>query len=106
MIESEVNRKLITEDIERWCKHTKVLPLLRNGDIQGLVSSIMSRFYHCTFSCGHQGNEDGVFLEFEDFIVDNSDILGGGMGTITGIYCADCARKLVKEHGATILKMP
>ena len=91
MIESEEKRKRLTDTIEHWCKHVKATPLLRNGDIQGLVRSVLEEFYHVRLSCGHmvRGNE-GVDLTFKEY--DGSEI--------SGIYCDDCAEHYKKELGA------
>ncbi|KKM99570.1 hypothetical protein LCGC14_1146540 [marine sediment metagenome] len=102
MIESEEKKKRLNDTITHWCKHTKVDHLLRNGDIQWLVGSILSEFYCVTLCCGHKvkGNE-GVHIAFNDFVVDRGDSEhGGGMGEVSGIYCDDCAEHYKKEIGA------
>ena len=105
MIESEKKRKRITEDIEHWCDHVKATPLLRGGDIHGLVQAILTEFYHTTFCCGHMGNGDGVVIAFNDFVTDRSDMEhGGGIGEFQGIYCRDCADKYIKELGAWVIE--
>ena len=101
MIESEEKRKRLTEDIEHWCDHVKATPFLRRGDIQGLVHTILTEFYHEIYSCGHMGNNDGVAIAFRDFIVDRGDMDDGGdICEVQGIYCKDCAEKYKKELGA------
>jgi len=101
MIESEEKRKRLTDTIIHWTNHTKVDHLLRTGDIPSLVRNILQEFYNVTLSCGHlvRGDE-GVHIEFEDFVTDRSDMEhGGGMGIVSGTYCTDCAEHY-KELGA------
>ena len=102
MIESEAKRQQIKTDISYWCDRVKATPLLRTGDIEGLVQTILEEFYHTTFCCGHLGHlEDGVHIAFKDFIVDRGDMEhGGGMGDVSGLVCRDCAEKYKKELGA------
>lgn len=92
MIESEEKRKRLTDAIERWCEHVKATPLLRNGDIQGLVRSILSEFYHIQLSCGHLVRDfsEETNLTFKEY--DGSEI--------SGCYCADCVEHYKKELGA------
>ena len=92
MIESEEKRKRIKEDITRWCKHTKTLPLLREGDIESLTSQIIDEFYHITLCCGHSVRDfsDGLLIEFYTY-PDESQ------GTTQGIYCKDCADSYIKD---------
>lgn len=106
MIESEVKRKRLTEDIKHWCNHIKTTPLLRQGDIPGLVQTILTEFYHETLSCGHMvSNGEGVDIAFNDFITDRSDMEhGGGIGEVSGRYCNDCAERYKKELGAWEIK--
>ena len=95
MIESERQRQLITEDIQRWCDHVKATPLLRNGDIAGLVGTILGEFYHITLGCGHQVRDfdEATTLEFSEYDAESK-------GTVIGSYCLDCAKKYQKELGA------
>ena len=105
MIESEEKRKRITEDIKHWCDYVKATPLLREGDIQSLVQTILTEFYHTSYSCGHMGNDSGVVIAFNDFVTDRSDMEhGGGIGEFQGIYCRDCADKYIKELGAWVIE--
>lgn len=99
MIESEEKRRIITERLERWVKHTKVDWLLRPGDIPGLVSSIIEEFYHISLCCGHyvQDMEEGVNLSFVENFTDED---GFQKGIISGVYCKDCAEIYKKELGA------
>ncbi len=95
MIESGEKRKRLTEDIKHWCDHVKATPLLREGDIQGLVRTILGEFYHISLCCGHlvRNDNEGVLIEFYEYD-DHSK------GTIQGIYCKDCVEKYKKEIGA------
>lgn len=95
MIESEEKRQRLTDTITRWAKHTHADRELRNGDIGGLVSSILDEFYHITLSCGHRVREmgDGVSLEYQS----QED---GEPCTIYGEYCKDCATQYKKELNA------
>ena len=101
-IESKENQQRLTEDIKRWCDHVKATPLLRQGDIEGLVRTILGEFYHTTFCCRHLGRYDeGVHIAFKEFIVDRGDMEhGGGIGEVSGLYCRDCADEYKKELGA------
>lgn len=100
MIESEEKRERLTQDIKHWCDHVKATPLLRDGDIGGLVGTILEEFYHIHLSCGHLVREldEGIALEFEDFITDRGDMEHeGGIGTVYGDYCTDCAKWYKKK---------
>lgn len=94
-IESEEKRKRLTELIQRWATHTKVLPQLREYDIPGLVGQVLEEFYHITLCCGHlvRDSDEGVHIAFND--VD---------GEVSGLYCKDCAEELKKELGAWEVK--
>ena len=103
MIESKEKTEELTRIIAHWCNHTKITPYLRDADIPSLVSTIIGAFYHITLCCGHKVNEldEIVALEFEDYVVDRSDMEhGGGLGTVHGSYCKDCAKQYKKELGA------
>lgn len=91
MIESELKREKITQTIERWAEHTKIKQHLRDHDIPGLVSTILTEFYHIHLSCGHMVSEldEGIMLEFHA-----SD------GGYFGFYCHDCATKFVEADAA------
>jgi len=94
-IESEELRKKITEDIKRWCDQVKATPLLRQGDIEGLVRTILEEFYHIHLTCGHMVKEldEGINLEIDD-----------SEGKEYGFYCRDCAEKFIKAGFASSLK--
>jgi hypothetical protein len=94
MIESEEKRNRLTDIITRWCEFTKHTNL-RDGDISGLVGSILGEFYHIYLSCGHMVREskDGVTLTFKD----NCD---GKICDIIGDYCKDCAELYKKNLNA------
>lgn len=89
MIESKVKEKRLTELVERWTTHTKVLPYLRDYDISSLVSQILSEFYHITLSCGHlvMNSDERIELAFKEN--DGSIIYGS--------YCQDCAETYKKD---------
>ena len=95
MIESEEKRKRLTDDITHWCRHTKILPQLREHDIPSLVGQILEEFYHTHLCCGHlvRSFQEGVHIAFEDW----SD---GELGVVTGLYCKECAEDYKKELGA------
>ena len=95
MIESEEKRQRIAEDIKHWCDHIKATSILRNGDIEGLVRTILFEFYHVSLCCGHlvRDTDDGILIEFYEYD-DHSK------GTVQGLYCQDCAEKYKKELGA------
>ncbi len=78
MIESEDKRKRLNDIVTRWCNHIHATPLLREGDISGLVQSIMCEFYHVVLSCGHmvKSIDDGF-----EYAADSDTY---------GIECADC----------------
>lgn len=82
MIESEEKRERITNTITRWCNHVKATPLLRGGDISGLVQSILGEFYHVHLSCGHMVKELDEGIEYNETEEDGS--------LISGIECQDC----------------
>lgn len=88
MIESEEKRKRIADMLERWSKHCKVDHLLREGDIPGIVDSIITEFYHMKLCCGHWVNttSEGIDLQMDE-----------DEGYSTGIYCKECAEKLLKD---------
>jgi len=96
MLESEEKRKRLLETIERWCDHVKATPLLRDGDISGLVNTILDEFYHITLCCGHKVRDfsDGVIVTYTDYVFDRSIDEDGdqvqGDATICGDYCKDC----------------
>ena len=94
MIESEEKRKQITKVVERWCDQVKATPL-RDGDIEGLVRTILGEFYHVTLCCGHmvRSSDEEVVLEFYEYD-DKSK------GTVIGGYCKDCAERYIKDLGA------
>ena len=95
MIESERKRLRLIEMIERWCNHTKVSQYLRTYDISSLVGSIIDEFYSTHLCCGHQVNglDEGVVLEWEEWVCDRGDMEGGGgMATMGGVYCEGCAK--------------
>jgi hypothetical protein len=99
MIESEEKRKRITDIVTRWANHTKVNQYLRDGDIYGLVDSIITEFYHVNLCCGHwvMHSDDGVPLEFEDYE-------NGEKVTISGNYCKECAKRYKKDFKAREIK--
>ena len=91
MIESTYNRTLITEDIERWAKYTKIKQYLRVGDIPNIVNTIIDEFYHVTLSCCHKVRsiDEGIDIEFEDVCCDADGI---GECMITMSVCKDCLK--------------
>ena len=99
-IESEEKCKRLAGEIKHWCDRVKATPLLREGDIEGLVETIIDEFYHIRLCCGHYVREfdEGVALEFEDYTGD------GGTGTVYGMYCADCAKRYKKKLKAREIK--
>ncbi|KKN17544.1 hypothetical protein LCGC14_0964690 [marine sediment metagenome] len=106
MIESVEKQKRLNDIVGRWCKQTQHRNL-RGGDIQSLVSQVMSEFYHITLCCGHQvmEMEEAVSIAFNDFITDRGDMEhGGGMGVVSGCYCRDCAEQYKKKLGAWEIK--
>ena len=98
-IESEEKRKRIRKDIERWCEHVKATSLLRPGDSEELVRTILEEFYHITLCCGHmiKDPDEGIIIEFYEF-EDKSK------GTVRGSYCKDCAEIYEKKLGAWEVK--
>jgi hypothetical protein len=94
-IESERKRQIITERIERWTKHTKIKPYLRDYDIPHLVDSIIRDFYHVGLCCGHVVRDicEGIHLEMDD-----------ADGKTYGLYCKDCAERMIKEGWAKEVK--
>lgn len=90
MIESEEHRKRLFEIVERWCDHIKATPLLRSGDVGGLVSSIISEFYRITLSCGHEVKsfDEEVVMKLPEVFYDDD---GRHEGHSVGSYCKDCA---------------
>jgi hypothetical protein len=95
MIESEINRQKLLEILERWAKNVKVLHLLREYDIPGLVDSIQGVYYHIQLSCGHKVRtlDEGIDIQY-----DEND------GTTYGSYCQDCAKRVMKYHNAKKLE--
>lgn len=95
MIESEEQRKKITQALRQWCNHIKATPLLREGDIPSLVRTITGEFYHITLCCGHMVKDldETVTIEFYEY--DDKT-----KGTIVGSYCRDCAEEYKKKLGA------
>ncbi len=95
MIESEKIKQLINQDILTWCDYVKATPLLRDGDIQVLVRTIVGEFYRVSLCCGHlvRSIYEGVLIEFYEYD-DHSK------GTVQGFYCKDCAEKYKNELGA------
>jgi len=95
MIESEEKKKRLTEEVTRWCEHTKVMPYLRDYDIPHLVGSILEEFYCVHLCCGHlvSSHEDGrmLMVKFLDFIVWH-------------IAFKECAEKYKKELNAWEVK--
>ena len=90
-IESETKKQKVTEDVQRWCDHVHATPLLRVGDIEGLVSQILDEFYRIRLCCGHGVRDfgEGVHIAFWD-----------NDGKSEGIYCTDCAERYQREMGA------
>ena len=88
MIESEQDREFILGLLKTWSKNTKIKMFLRNGDLEGLTSSILDRFYHVTLCCGHKVKEFNEGIELEE---KSNNCL------YSGVYCKDCADKLIKE---------
>ena len=82
-IESEEKRQRLNETITHWAENTKVISLLRDYYIPGLVNSILEEFYHIRLSCGHWVDNlgDGVPLEFTE----------NDGSIVHGTYCHDCA---------------
>jgi len=97
MIESEEKREVLEREIKRWCDHVKATPLLRQGDIEGLVRTILGEFYPVVLSCGHwvAGCEDGVHIAWYDSVFDKKE-----KAVTSGLYCKDCAEKYKKKLGA------
>ena len=95
MIESEMKRQRLSDMIQRWATHTKVLPQLRESDIPGLVESVIEEFYHVRLCCGHwvKSIDEGINLE-----IDEPD------GKAYGSYCKDCAKEMIKEDWAREIK--
>ena len=93
MIQSEQDRQFVLGLLNTWARNTKIKMFLRNGDLEGLTSSIMDRFYHVTLCCGHKVKEldEGISLEYND-----------NDGMISGDYCKDCAEKLLKDGARKI----
>ena len=107
MIESELKKRGLTDTITRWATHTKVLSSLRDHDIPSLVGQVMEEFYRIRLCCGHlvRDLDEGVYIAFEDYIVDRSDMEeGGGIGEVSGLYCKDCAEEYIKNLGAWKVK--
>jgi len=91
MIESEEKRKRLTDTVTRWTQHTKVDHLLRDGDVPGLVQSILQEFYHIHLSCGHMVAEldEITTLSWKDV-----------EGECYGSVCKECAERYKRELGA------
>ncbi len=96
MIESKEKEKRLTDIIERWANHTKIIPQLREYDISGLVNQILEEFYHIHLSCGHLVNSSA-----EEIILTFKDYDDGELVDIVGSYCKDCAKKYKKNLGAS-----
>lgn len=89
MTESEEKRERLMDLITRWAVNVKVSPMLREGDINGLVQHILEEFYHIRLCCFHLVNDfdEGVELSFKES--DGS--------VISGTYCKECAKWYVKN---------
>ena len=88
MIESKIKRQALTDAISHWCNHVKATPVLRQGDIEGLVKTILEEFYSVTLACGHKvrSSDEGITIAFKDCD-----------GVVYGGYCPDCAKRAVRE---------